>query len=66
MKEVPLARTDVKISLRRLLPVAGGLLTPFVLMPPSWAEAIVEAAEWIGNGHVMALAAAANALTIIP
>ncbi len=66
MKDVAPARTDVKTSLNRLIPVAGGLLTPLVLMPPSWADAIVEAAEWVGNGRVMALAAAANALTIMP
>lgn len=55
----------MKICASRLIPMAG-LLTPLVLIPPSWAAAIAEAAEWIGNGHVMALAAAANALTIIP
>ncbi len=68
MKEVPLslAHDEVKIRVGRLLPIAGGLLAPLVLIPLGWADAIAEVAEWIGNAHVMALAAAANALTIIP
>ena len=66
MEEVPLASTEFRLRVGRLIPIAGGLLAPLVLLPPGWADAIAEAAEWIGDAHVMALAAAANALTLIP
>ncbi len=65
MEEFGFAAAAAANRVRRLLPVAGALLVPLALVPSSWADAIAEAVEWIGNGRVMALAAAANALMII-
>ena len=44
----------------------AAVVLPFVMIPQGWAEELIEAAEWIGEGHIMELAAAANALAIIP
>jgi hypothetical protein len=44
---------------------AFGLLAPFLLVPDSWAVAVADAMEWIGEDRIVAIATAANALTTL-
>ncbi len=44
---------------------AFGLLAPFLLVPDSWAAAVADAMEWIGEDRIVAIATAANALTTL-
>jgi len=53
-------------GLRSLACVAAGVLLPAVLIPESWASELLDAAEWVCETHIMDIAAAANALTMVP
>jgi hypothetical protein len=44
---------------------AFGLLAPFAMVPDSWADAVADAMEWIGEDRIVAIATAANALTTL-
>jgi hypothetical protein len=52
-------------SLRTLACVAAGVLLPVALIPEGWAEELLEAVQWVSDTHIMGVAAAANALTMI-
>jgi hypothetical protein len=51
---------------RWIISVAVGLITPAVLIAESGAAPIADAMACFGNGSFMALAATANAFTMIP
>ena len=56
----------ISTKARWTISAAIGLITPAVLIAESAAAPIAEALVCFGNGSFMALAAAANAFTIIP
>ena len=56
----------MKTNLRWLIPVVVGLVAPLALPAEVAAYTIAEVVEWMANIHIAELAAAANALTIIP
>lgn len=51
---------------RWVITAAVALITPLVLIAESASAPIVDAMACIGNGSFMALAASANAFTLIP
>jgi len=53
-------------SLRSLACAAAGVLLPMALIPESWALELLDATEWVCETHILGVAAAANAFTIIP
>lgn len=53
-------------KLRWIVPAALGLAAPLAWVAESAAEPIAEAMRCVGSGNIMALAAAANAFTLMP
>jgi len=55
----------IPAKLRWIVPAALGLAAPLAWVAESVAEPVAEAMQCVGNGNIMALAAAANALTLM-
>ncbi len=55
-----------RVNVRSLACAAAGALLPVVLIPESWAAGLLDATEWICETHILGIAAAANAFTMIP
>jgi hypothetical protein len=64
--EMKLRGIRATASLRSLACAAAGVLLPVALIPESWATELLDATEWVCETHIMGIAAAANALTMIP
>ena len=56
----------ISTKARWIISAAVGLITPAVLIAESAAAPIAEAMACFGNGSFMALAATANAFTLVP
>lgn len=56
----------ISTQARWIVSAAIGLITPAVLIDESAAASIAEAMACFGNGSIMALAATANAFTMVP
>ncbi len=52
-------------TIRWIVPAAV-LAAPAAFLAQCWGRALADAAQWIGDGHILTLAAAANALTLVP
>lgn len=63
-----MSRVSSKVSTkaRWIISAAVGLVTPAVLIAEGAATPLAQAIACIGNGSFMALAASANAFTLIP
>jgi hypothetical protein len=64
--EMKLRGIRATAGLRSLACAAAGVVLPVALVPESWAEELLDAAQWVSDAHIMGIAAAANALAMIP
>jgi len=58
--------SQVSKKIRWSLPIAAGIMAPLALMPQRALCAIQEAIDWVGNDRLGSIAAATNALMLLP